>query len=277
MNILRECIIIGGHASGSHVLGKIRDRNYKPELAIIRELTKDGVEIVCLHDLTTDYMEGMNSNGIGIVNAALLVSADEKAVSDYWTSAKKKNASNDGPRIHKALTFSRLSQAMKSLVGYDDGLKGHTIIGNPTSLYSIEMTSKHNPVIQKLNPSTGFDIRTNHGKDHPNAGYTFDGHPSDWVSSKIRKSSAEDALNGVSNYEKIIPALTVQNFDGDSNLNMRRTTSDMRTSSQTLMHLDKLEFIFYLLPTECTFTGIDDRTPANYEPKITVRIKEYSL
>ena len=80
MKIIRECIVVGGRASGGHVLGKTRDRNYSPRVNIVRELTDDGIEIVYMHDLDTDYMEGMNSNGIGVVNAALLVGKDEKAV-----------------------------------------------------------------------------------------------------------------------------------------------------------------------------------------------------
>ena len=276
MSLLRECIVIGGRASGGNVLGKARDRNYKPRLKIVRELTPEDVEIVYLHDLDTDYMEGMNSEGIGIVNAALLVSADEKAVDKYWTTnKKKKGSSHDGPRIYKALTFPKLNQAIKSLVGYDSGLKGHTLVGNSKSLYSIEMTSKHNPIVSKLNPKTGFDVRTNHGKDHTAAGYNPKTHPDDYLSSKIRKASAEMELANLDDHERIMPALTKQNFDSDSNYNMRRTTGNMRTSSQTMMHLDQLEFICYFLPDECVFKGIDDRTPDDYEPKINIKLGEY--
>jgi hypothetical protein len=62
---IRECIVVGGRASGGHILGKTRDRNYRPHLEIVRDLTDTGIEIVYLHDVHTNYMEGMNSHGIG--------------------------------------------------------------------------------------------------------------------------------------------------------------------------------------------------------------------
>ena len=275
MSSLRECIVIGGRASGGHVLGKTRDRNYSPRLKVIRVLSPDGIEIVLLYDLDTHYMEGMNSEGIGIVNAALLVTDDEKATKKYWGRTKKKGTSNDGPRIFRALSCPKLSQAIKSLVGYDSGLKGHTLVGNPTSLYSIEMTSKHNPIIDKLDPDAGFNVRTNHGETHTNAGYDPNTQPEDYLSSKIRKATAQSTLADLDDHEELMPAITVQNFKKDSNYNMRRTTDNMRTSSQTMMHLDKLQFICYLFPEECKFMGMEDRTPSDYEPKISVNIKKY--
>lgn len=275
---IRECIIIGGQVTGGHVLGKARDRNYRPHLEIIRDLTDDGVEVVYIHDKDTNYLEGMNSHGIGIINAALLVSEDEDAANKFWGRRKKKGTSHDGPRIARALTFPKLSQVIKSLVGYDTGLKGHTFVGNPTSLYSIEMTSKHNPVVKKLDPSTGFDVRTNHGEDHGNAGYTPKGFPEDYVSSKVRKAAAAAAIADLEDYEEIMPSLATQQFEPDSNYNTMRKVDGkdgMRTSSQVLMHLDNLELLCYLIPGECTFEGIVDNTPDDYDPVIKINIKEY--
>jgi hypothetical protein len=266
--MLRECIIVGGKASGGHILGKTRDRNYVPRVRVIREVTPEGLEIVYMHDLDTDYMEGMNSNGIGIVNAALLVGDDEKAV-------KGKLSSDDGPRMKHALKKGKLSDCIKSLVSYKNGIKGHTMVGSPKSLYSIEMTSKHNPVVKKLDPNTGFDIRTNHGEEHPGAGYTPERKPDDFLSSKIRKATAEMELADEDDYENVMPKLAQQNFDTGSNYNMLRSTDNMRSASQVMMHLDNMEFILYLIPDECEYQGFQDDTPDDYSPKINVRIEEY--
>ena len=218
----------------------------------------------------------MNSNGIGVVNAALLVSADEKAADDYWMAQKKKKgSSNDGPRIKQALALPKLSEVIKSLVGYDEGLKGHTLVGSPTSLYSIEMTSKHNPIVRKLDPSTGYDVRTNHGEDHAGAGYTPEKHPEDYLSSKIRKATAQVKLTGIDDVEQIMPAMASQEFEGESNMNMMRRTPAMRSSSQILLNLDDLELTCYLFPGECSFDGIVDETPDNYEPKINIVVRQY--
>jgi len=268
MKSIRECIVVGGKASGNHVLGKTRDRNYIPRIKVVRELTPEGLELVYLHDLDTNYAEGMNSNGIGIVNAALLVGEDEKAV-------KGKVTSDDGPRMKHALKQEKLSDTIKSLVSFKDGIKGHTLVASPKSMYSIELTSKNNPVVKKLDPSTGFDIRTNHGEDHKDAGYTPNRKPDDYLSSKIRKATAEMELSNIDNHEEIMPAIAQQNFDTASNYNMKRTTDKMRSTNQVMMNLDNLEFLCYLFPEECKFKGIEDKTPDDYEPKIKVKIMEY--
>jgi hypothetical protein len=237
----------------------------------------NGIETVYLHDVRTDYMEGMNSRGIGIINAALLVSEDEKSAGQFWDrQKKKKGSSNDGPRIARALGFEKLSQCIKSLVGYDSGLKGHTFVGSPDSLYSIEMTSKHNPVVKKLDPATGFDVRTNHGEEHSSAGYSPKTQPDDYLSSKIRKAAADVALAPIDDYEELMPSLADQAFEPDSNMNMRRTTANMRSSSQLMMNLDELEFILYLFPDECEYLGIEDRTPKEHDPAINIRVIEYN-
>ena len=272
---IEECIIIGGRASGSHILGKSRDRNYKPQLSVVRDII-DGLEVVYMHDEQTNYLEGMNEKGVGIVNAALLVSEDEKAADAYWKRAKKKKGSSkDGPRMFHALGQPTLSKCIKSLVSYQDGIKGHTFVGSPTSLYSIEMTSKHNPIINKLDPTTGFDVRTNHGEEHAGAGYTPERHPEDYLSSKVRKATAQVNLVDLENHEDLMPALTQQPFEPDSNMNMLRRTDDMRTSSQIMLNLDDLEFILYMFPEEGTFNGVMDNTPDDYDPKINIRIVSY--
>ena len=89
---LRECIAIAGKASGLNVLGKTRDRNYIPPIKIVREIVDD-VEIVYMFDERTNYLEGMNEKGIGVINSALMVKADEKIVDMNSPYSKKKNMS----------------------------------------------------------------------------------------------------------------------------------------------------------------------------------------
>ena len=177
--VLEECIVVGGSLQGDNYLAKSRDRNYVPHIKIYRELTPEGLEVVYIHDTDTDYMEGMNSAGIGIVNAALLVGDDEKAV-------KGKTKSKDGAIMKKALECGSLQDCFKTLISYNDGIKGHTIVGDGKVIYTIEMTSKHNPVVKKLkDPGKETAIRTNHGMDHKGAGYSPERKPDDYISSKI--------------------------------------------------------------------------------------------
>ena len=111
---------------------------------------------------------------------------------------------------------------------------------------------------------------------HHSAGYDPKTHPDDYLSSKIRKASAEMEIGDINDYEKIMPSLNQQNFEPDSNYNMRRTTDGMRSSTQTMMHLDKLQFICYLFPDECVFKEVEDKTPRDYHPKIDIRVIQYN-
>ena len=263
-----ECIIVAGEAEGKMVLAKSRDRNYHARVKNVRDLHDDGTEVVYFEDLDTGYAEGMNSHGLGVVNAALSISEDENQV-------KGKVRSDDGPRMIQSLKYSSIDDAVKSLVGFKGGIKGHTFVATPNSVYSIEMSSEHTPVINKLDPTTGFDVRTNHGVDHQGAGYTPERRPNDYMSSKIRKAQAEVELADVSDFDKIAPSLATQKFDPTSNDNMLRRVPDeagMVTTSQVAMHLPNKELVFYYFPNECDFEGIEDNTPDDYKPQINVRV-----
>jgi len=271
--LIRECIVVAGKASGANILGKTRDRNYSPNIKIVREIIS-GVEVVYMYDEDTYYMEGMNEYGVGIINSALMVLDDAK-------EKKEKIPTQNGVQIRHALSHKKLPDCTRALMNYLGGINGHTLIGNKSSLYSIESAKEYSPIITKLNPEKGFTIRTNHGEKHANAGYTPQGEPDDYLSSKIRKAEAEVALADVSpngsskDYEEIMPALTTQAFEKDSNHNMMRRTDMMRSTSQILMNLDEKEIILYLFPNEVTYKGVEDKTPDDYKPKIKVSIKEY--
>lgn len=270
-NILEECIIVGGSLEGENFLAKSRDRNYTPHVRIHRELLDTGLEIVYMHDEDTDYMEGMNSAGIGIVNSALLVSDDENA-------AKKKGKikSTDGKIMRTALACSDLPTCIQTLISTDGGIKGHTLVGNGDDLYTIEMTSKHNPVISKVeDPDVRTTVRTNHGMKHLGAGYSIDRKPADYLSSKIRQATAEVQISGVESFDDIAPSLAKQPFEPDSNLNMNRKTDNMSTTSQCAMNLAQKAFNFYYFPTHCEYLGLVDDTPDDYEPQIKVHVYQY--
>ena len=72
---LDECTIVGAKLGDDIVLAKNRDRNYNPKIKIIHELINE-TEVAYMLDLDTDYSEGMNEYGIGLVNATLQAEAD---------------------------------------------------------------------------------------------------------------------------------------------------------------------------------------------------------
>jgi hypothetical protein len=267
--IIEECIVVGGAMHGDNYLAKSRDRNYTPHMKIYRDLLDNGLEIVYMHDEDTDYMEGMNSEGIGIVNAALLVGDDEKAV-------KGKIKSTDGKIMRAALECTNLKDCIQTLISTDGGIKGHTLVASPDAMYSIEMTSKHNPIISKVkDPNSKTTVRTNHGVKHKGAGYTLDRKPDDYLSSRIRQATAEVQVAGVEDFEDVAPALARQPFDKDSNYNMNRKTDNMSTTSQCAMNLKRKTFNFYYFPSHCEFLGVVDKTPEDYESRIGIKVFRY--
>ena len=107
---MEECIAIASMFGNDMIIGKNRDRNYNPNLKVVRELTGYGVELCYVVDEDTDWSEGMNSYGIGIVNSALFVKRDEK---DYDKSKKKKAPSKDGVRVREALGKGTFADTVK--------------------------------------------------------------------------------------------------------------------------------------------------------------------
>lgn len=265
---LEECIVVGGKIEGGNFLVKSRDRNYVPHIKIYRELTDSGMEIVYMKDEDTGYAEGMNSACIGIVNAALLVGEDEKAV-------KGKVKSHDGEIIKKALSCDNLKEALQILISYKGGVKGHTLVADDDQVYSIEMTSKHTPIIKQLEDPTKIIVRTNHGVDLDNAGYTPERKPYDYMSSKIRKATAEVQIAAVDSFNNVAPSLTKTLFDKKSNYNMKRRTSNMKTCSQCATHLVNKNFYFYYWPEQCQFLGIENLTPNTHNNAINIKIFKY--
>jgi hypothetical protein len=268
-DLLKECIIVSKKFGNDMVLAKNRDRAYKPLIEVVHTFI-NGCEVVYLHDITTDWSEGMNEYGIGIVNASLMVGFDEKEKQIISKTGKK---SEDGLRIRYALGQKSLKESIKSVVLYDGGVKGHTFLANPSNLITIEMTSKHKAVIKKQDPNSIY-VRTNHGLAHPDAGYT---EGPDYKSSVIRRASAREVIGKLEDWEKQLQALRSNRFSTDNPNNMSRDTDKMKTTSQMQLNLTKRIFTLnYFGDRVEGFNGIRRQLPSDYTPKIKIRIKNLS-
>lgn len=274
---IEECVIARVNVNGNIVLAKNRDRMYAPELEVVHELV-NGVEVVYMHDLITDWSEGMNSNGVGIVNASLMVAFDEKEGDLAMDKAKKGKSgtpSYDGLKIRTALSKAKLSEVIRSVISFkgedekDVGVKGMTIVSNPKHSFVIEMTTKHLPAIKRV-AETELVTRTNHGIAYPETGYTG-GIKRD--SSLSRQQVSFEALKNISSQEEILDALSKQHTD-DNFMNPYRRTNQfkMATSSQVMMDLSNLKFEFRHDANESVFKGMVNRLPKGYQPKIQVVI-----
>lgn len=265
--MLNDCVISRFHDNETHdtILFKNRDRAYNPILEIVREY-RDNIEIVYMRDVVTDWSEGLNSKGVGILNSALSVGYDENEKMIVKKTGKK---SKDGKVIRNALYQPSFKESVKSLLNFESGVRGHTIISKPDKYIIIESTSKHNPKIKGSNEMNNI-VRTNHGFFHVSAGYT---EGDNYLSSKVRKDKSLEVVSSVKNY-KDLPAAIRKNFYNYGQLNPVRNSGKIYTTSQTMMNLDKLEFNLYLLEGKYEeFRGVRNvNIPQGYDNQIKINV-----
>jgi len=267
--LLNECIIVSKKFGNDMVLAKNRDRAYKPLIEVVHTLM-NGIEVVYLHDITTDWSEGMNELGIGVVNTSLLVGYDEKEKQIISKTGKK---SKDGIKIRTALGQKTLSKALLSVVKFNGGVKGHTFVADPNHLITVEMTSKHAPIIKQQDPTKSY-VRTNHGLAHPDAGYT---EGPDYKSSIVRRASAKAAITKLKDWRDELKALRTNRYSHDNPNNMSRDTDKMMTTTQMQLNLTRKIFTLnYFGDRVEGFKGIRSELPSDYMPKIQIKIKDLS-
>ena len=263
-----ECIAIAKKFGDDIVIGKNRDRNYNPNLKVVRELTGYGVELCYMIDQDTDWSEGMNSHGIGIVNSALFVKRDEK---DFDKAKKKKAMSKDGVRIREALSKTTLKDAVESLITYHGGIKGHTLISDGNKLVEIENTSRVSPYV-KIQDLKQPVVKSNHGIYHPEQGYTSG---TDRHSSVVRLNNSLEILTKEKDYKKVFPSFYNHKQNEGPKYDLVRAQNKLWTSSQLMMNLNKKEVTLYLIPGAVKFLGIENTLPSDYESKIKLKVRQY--
>jgi hypothetical protein len=278
-SLINECTIVGVRLEDSIVLAKNRDRGYKARIEVVHEIVDD-VEMVYWRDVDTDWSEGMNEFGIGIVNSSLMVVRDEKEgkfiVKDKKDKKTKRKFSSDGGKIRKALTYKTLPKVVKSIISYvgedkkDIGLKGETLVSDNKNIYVIELTSKHTPIIKKLKKESKLVVRTNHGVYQKGAGYT---RGVKRKSSLSRMNLANNHLKDVKIDSEVLDRLK-QKYDEDPFLNPYRTKNmyNMYTTGQIMLNLEKKEVTVRVDNDMGEFEGITNNLPKNYKPKIKIKI-----
>lgn len=272
--LIQECTIAAVRLDDGNVIAKNRDRGYLAKMEIVHEIVDD-IEVMYWRDTETDWSEGMNEYGIGIVNSSLLVRQDEKESSKVFKSKKVKN-SNDGKKIRRALSYKNLKDVIKSIISYDAddpknvGIKGQTIVGSPKNIYIIELTSKDTPVITKMGDDK-VEVRTNHGIVHKKTGYIYG------IKKKSSHSRLELAKKHLQDAEKDLDVIDKmkEQYKKNKFLNPYRMKNmyNMQTVGQIMMNLDKKEITIRMDNEMGEFVGIDNRLPKGYKPKISIRIE----
>lgn len=263
MRSKKACIVAAGEFEDRNCLLKVRDRNYVPAVRIIRDII-DGVEVAYLHDLDTDWSEGLNEYGIGVVSSALMVIEDESV-------KKERTRAPDGTKIRKILSKKTLGGAVNEAV--HNGVTGHTFIASPSEIATIEMDGGR-PEIRVLDTADNkVAVRTNHGEDIDEAGYT--GGP-DFKSSKSRKHQAERCLHKVKKVEDVALSLTRNRLRDRAHPNcMIRDTEEMMTTSLAVIDPEALSMKIYLVPQKVDFCGIENRLPKGYNHQIEIEFFEF--
>ena len=124
--------------------------------------------------------------------------------------------------------------------------------------------------IKKLNRSN-HHIRTNHGYDYPDSGYSWEDGP-DYKSSHKRHDIAHRELKGAKSGEEILSRLSKHYQSVPNHLSPYRDTNKLSTTSQILMDLANNILTVAVDKENGEFLGIDDRTPTWYEPKIKIKV-----
>jgi hypothetical protein len=276
------CIVAVGEFGGIKCLFKNRDRNYTPEVRLYHEIL-NGVEVLYMKDETTGWCEGINEFGIGIVNAALAVREDEKqGKASKVVPGKGKgdqstlNTLKDGKRVLRALQSENIEEAVGVIQSHLGGLRGHTLIADKDTTYSLEATWRgHDFHVRRL-PNGRRHVRTNHGQFYPDAGYTEkDGD--NYLSSLARRDQAMRTLREVDDPSRIAPSIYGRRRpDRTDPLNMVKLTDGMRTTSQVVMDLANRTMLFYLVPKQVEYLGYRRNLPKGYAPKVKLKVFEYT-
>lgn len=252
------CVVGCKYFKGHGWVGiKNRDRNYIPEISF-RRRTQDGVETMLFWDDITKYCEGLNSGGVSILSASLMVLDDEKEIT---TRASK--PSKDGEKIARALRLPNVVDAAKSLI--KDKLPGNTIIFDRKNCYLLEgawepggySTKAYKYHIKEI-PKDKTAVRTNHGVWLPWAGYQRndenDAETLSRISSESRLAQAQALVDAAKSPNEMIDGLA-GTYVNNPQLNVLRTAAKrkmMRTTSQIMLWPE--EYTMFVRPVQSHIT-----------------------
>lgn len=219
------------------VSAKNRDRNYVPEITFARKTDNNGLERMLFEDQITLYCEGINSRGVGILGASLMVQDDEKEITK---SAKER--SPDGIRIAKALKETNARHAVQACAEYK--LTGSNIVIDEEHCYVIEactdLKGQYRYKIKEI-PKNQPIARTNHGIWLPWAGYQCKADDKNQtlsrISSEARLAQGEIIVDTAEDPEDMIDGMCQMMVDHPQ-LNVMRTdtaTKKMRTTAQLMV------------------------------------------
>jgi len=285
------CVILFTTINGKKILAKNRDRIYHPNVEIIHEII-DGIEIVYLMDKKTGWIEGMNENGLALLNATLnMKDSDSKSAINTRKNVLKKKKN----KIFNALKNNTKKNIFYNLIKKSDDpnliLEGNTLIHYNNEVYHIE-----NDIFNKFNIRNIKKplVLTNHSNYLRNLGYT---KGKKGLSSYLRQTLVQMKLN--ENYSKennnkeiyddlMNNVLNIYSPNIDPRLqpyrdeklvkksfpNLEKNAVIIYTTGQILCNVTDKEFVYYSDKNNSAKVKYINKLPSSYVPKIRVIIKE---
>lgn len=269
------CVILCTEINGKQILAKNRDRAYKPYVEIIHEIV-NGIEVAYIKDKKSGWIEGMNENGIGLVNSTLSVT-DGKI---HKRLVKKNNI------IYKALTRKHNKENFYDIINDSKKhytLEGHTILFYDNELIHIENNKKNEFVAEKIKNQ---HVYSNYGINLKKEGYTkCNKGMSAFLRANIIKKelknnnikSIEELANIMNNnYKNINPRFHPyrdNQFTKKKNKKIQ-TNLNVSTTGQIIFNMTDMEFTYYADVHNSKEVKYINKLPKDYTPKIRIFIKE---
>ena len=277
------CVILYTVVNGKQILAKNRDVPHNPHIEIVHELV-NGREIVYIKDLVSGWIEGMNGDGVGIINSTLV------PYNRYQN--RKKQISHKTNKIYKALCQTTKSDILSFLMKQKTdgkvipGVEGHTLLYLGDKVSHIEQNKKNDSIIEPVHNTR---VYSNHHLKLKEGGFT-EGETG--LSSLLRKKIVETELqhSDIDNlYDDVLSNImnvNCANIDPQfhSYRNETATITNnkeakpgevfVNTTGQLLLNMTDNEFVYYSDSHTSKSVNYINNLPADYVPKIRIIIKE---
>jgi hypothetical protein len=280
------CVILYANIDDMKILAKNRDRTYKPIIEIIHEIV-NGVEIAYIKDKKTGWIEGINEDGVGIVNATLNMKESEhiRKTRKMANQVKKNNIYNALSEKTKNHFFSKLMENNKNNL-----LEGNSLLIFDNKVYHTENNLQNKFYIKNVKHN---EVYSNHGMIMKKEGYT---KGKKGLSSFLRKKITETELQKIKDenigkdklYDTISTLLNKNyiNIDPrfhpyrDKNMTLKRVkdisenSTFVNTTGQLILNTTNKELVYYTDIHNSKHVKYINKLPSDYSAKIRVIIKE---
>ena len=277
------CVIVYTEINGKKILAKNRDKLYEPSIELVHEIV-NGIEVAYIRDKNSGWIEGMNENGVGMINSTLSRN-DEKIVRRRTVKiiTRKKNVMYNA-LIQGKETNSDMFNMIKN-AKTDYVLEGHTLLMKDNDVYHIENNKKNYFIVEKV--KRGPIVFSNYGVQLKGEGYTkCSAGMSAYLRANIVKHelqegkihSLDDLAQAMNrNYKNINPRFQPYRdkfITMKTNRQIHPNKVKVSTTGQLFLNMTDKEFTYYTDVHNSRKIEYRNELPRDYLPKIRIIIKE---